>query len=55
MLLRTALHFSASWGCYRTMEKLLEFSDIDVNGRDFEGKTPLYKVIMYYATSAFVF
>ena len=41
---RTALHYAASWGCIESIKILLRIPGIDVNARDEDGKTPLYKV-----------
>lgn len=41
---RTALHYAASWGCNTTLQLLLTVLLIDVNVKDEEEKTPLFKV-----------
>ena len=46
-ILRTALHYAASWGDIRTIRVLLNCLGIQVNIRDEHGKTPLYKVRIY--------
>ena len=40
---RSALHFAASWGCVDTMKQLLQIPGIDVNIKDGQYKTPLFK------------
>lgn len=40
---RTAAHFAASWGDADILEMLIDIPGIDLNMRDDEGKTPLYK------------
>ncbi|XP_033218411.1 alpha-latroinsectotoxin-Lt1a-like [Belonocnema kinseyi] len=51
----TLLHLSAQFGCIEAAKRLIEQHGIDVNTRDYDEKTPLFKATMCKSAEMFKF